>query len=132
MFEKVVFALGIALYLVLCLLVARMAKSYRRSPEGWFFLALVFSPLVAWIFLEVADVPHSAVVRAEDQKAVRVRHPEEDDRDVKLIAAHEGMCPHCGAVINTYTGEGLRNAEDESWKLLCTKCDREIPQDVSS
>ena len=116
------------LSMILCLpfsvLVGWLAKSYQRSSGAWFLLAVIFSPLVAFVFLLVAGVPHSAVVRKEKEERARKQHPDADD--IREIALSESKCPTCGATVNPATGDGLHSAEDEPWRLICNKCDTEI------
>ena len=108
----------------LCLLVANTARSYQRSAKGWFALAFVFSPVVAYIFLLVADVPQKAVIVQE--KVERISNREPEHTDVLDTANYEKSCPKCGAVVNAATGDGLHWAEKEPWRLFCKECDTEI------
>ena len=112
------------LWIPLCFLVARAARTYRRSAIGWFVLACIFSPLAAYVFLLVADVPHRAILRQELEDRVKARHPE--STDTRVETEHEMDCPKCGAAVNSYTGDGLHSAEDEPWRLMCDKCETEI------
>ena len=112
------------LWIPLAFLVGRAARGYQRSPLGWFVLACVFSPLVAYVFLVVADVPHKATLRRELEDRVRTRHP--DSTDVRVQTEHEMDCPNCGAAVNSYTGDGLHSPEGEPWRLICDKCETEI------
>jgi hypothetical protein len=116
------------LSMILCLpfsvLVGWMAKSYQRSSGAWFLLAVIFTPLVAFVFLLVAGVPHSAVVRKEKEERVRKQHP--DRGDVSDIARSELDCPQCGATVNPATGDGLHSPESEPWRLICDKCEAEV------
>jgi len=117
-------AIAMILWIPLSLLVGRAARSYQRSPIGWFVLACIFSPLVAYVFLLVADVPLKATLRQELEDRVRARHPERDH--VRVETEHEMDCPNCGAAVNSYTGDGLHSPEDEPWRLICDKCETEI------
>lgn len=108
----------------LCLLVGRFATSYQRSAGAWFLLSLFFSPVVAFIFLSVAGVPYSAVVRLKKEERLREKHS--DDIDVRQAALHETKCPRCSAIVNPFTGGGVRSSEDEPWHLFCTNCGSEI------
>ena len=110
--------------LPLSLLIGWMAKSYQRSSGAWFLLAVIFTPLVAFVFLLVAGVPHSAVVRKEKEERVRTQHPER--ADVSDIAQSELVCPQCDATVNPATRDGLHSPEDEPWRLMCNQCEAEI------
>ena len=112
------------LWIPLCLLVARAAGTYRRSPVGWFVLACIFSPLIAYVFLLVADVPHKAMLRQELEDRVKARRPE--STDTRVETEHEMDCTKCGAAVNSYTGDGLHSPDDEPWRLMCDKCEKEI------
>ena len=119
-----VWALTMVCCLPLSVLIGWMAKSYQRSPGAWFLLAVVFTPLVAFVFLLVAGVPYSAVVRQQKEHRARSRHPEA--ADVREIALSELECPKCGATVNPATNDGLHSPEDEPWRLICSQCGAEI------
>jgi hypothetical protein len=102
-----IWVLLMTLSLPFSLLVGWLAKSYQRSPGAWFLLAVIFTPLVAFVFLLVAGVPHSAVVRREKEERARKQHP--DRADVSDIARSELNCPQCGATVNPATGDGLHS-----------------------
>ena len=53
---------GVLLYPTLCFLVAKSATGYKRSPFAWFMLAVFSTPIVAYVYLLIADTPHSAMV----------------------------------------------------------------------
>lgn len=116
------------LYAILCLpfsaLIGWMAKSYQRAPFAWFLLSVAFTPVAAFVFLLVADVPHGAVVRKEKEGRARSRHPAATS--VREIALSELECPKCGAIVNPATGDGLDSPEDEPWRLICNQCGTEI------
>lgn len=105
-------------------LVGWMAKYYQRSMIAWFVLSVVFSPVVAFVFLIVAGVPHSAVVRREKEERVRARHP--DRSGVREMAMAESSCPRCGVNLNTATGDGVHSPDDEPWRMSCDACGTEI------
>jgi len=115
---------SMVLSLPFSVLVGWMAKSYQRSSGAWFLLAVIFTPLVAFVFLLVAGVPHLAVVQKEKEERARTQHPER--ADVSDIARSELECPQCGATVNPATGDGLHSPEDEPWRLMCNQCDAEI------
>ena len=117
-------AIAMLLWVPLSFLVGRAAEAYQRSSVGWFVLAFVFSPPVAYVFLLVADVPHKAVLQKELEDRVASRHPERTD--VRAETVHEMDCPKCGAAVNTYTGDGLHSPEEEPWRLMCDKCETDI------
>ncbi len=113
---------------ILCLpfsaIVGWMAKSYDRSTLAWFILAVVFFPLTAFVFLLVAGVPHSAVVRKEKEERARRQHPER--ADIREIARSELACQQCDAIVNPVTGDGLHSPDDEPWRLICERCGANI------
>lgn len=128
-------------WLLLSFLVGRMATSYKRSSVAWFLLALVFSPVIAWIFLIVADVPHSAFVLNEKEERVRQHYSDEsesrntplsemNESDLRDIALSETQCPKCGTTVNPATGEGLHSSESEPWLLICDHCETMFEPDI--
>ena len=117
-------AIALVLWIPLSLLVARAAAGYQRSSIGWFVLAFVFSPLVAYVFLLVADVPHKAILRRELEDRVKARHP--GRTDIRYVAQSEMDCPNCGTAVNPSTGDGLHSPENEPWRVICEKCETEI------
>ena len=119
-----VWILLMALCLPFSVLIGWMAKSYQRSSGTWFILAVAFTPPVAFVFLLVAGVPHSAVVRKEKEQRARTQHPER--ADVEEVVMSELECPQCGATVNPSTGDGLHSPEDEPWLLMCNQCESEI------
>jgi hypothetical protein len=98
------------MYAVLVAGVAWWASSYRRSVFWWTILAIVFSPVVAGVFLLVAGVP------AETGPP----EPESVDFDGRAT------CESCGAAVDWDTHEGLHSAEGEPWRLLCDHCGHEL------
>ena len=90
--------------------VAWLATSFRRSAFWWAVLAIVFTPIIAGIFLLVAGVP------------AEVGPPEPED------ARFDGhaTCQSCGAAGDWETHEGLHSPEDEPWRLLCDDCGHEV------
>jgi hypothetical protein len=97
-------------YALLVAGVAYLASSYRRSAFWWAILAIVFTPIVAGIFLLVAGVPAELPSPA----------PEEVDFDGRTT------CQSCGAAVDWDTHQGLHSPEDEPWRLLCDNCGHEI------
>ncbi len=117
-------------YIILSFGIGKVACSYKRSFWGWFFLSLGFSPLTAILFLAIADVPHKAVVREENEKSVRSRYPGKEDNEIRAIAEVETTCPHCDAPVNARTGDGIIQSEEQPWKLFCASCEKELPEDT--
>ncbi len=39
-------------------------------------------------------------------------------------------CPHCGAELNTKTGDGIIQSEEQPWKLFCASCEKELPEET--
>jgi len=125
--QELVSTIAVITWVPLCFLVASAAKNYYRSPTGWFALALVFSPPIAYIFLLVADVPHRAVLRQQRLNRVSIRHPHR--KDAREAAHYEGDCPNCGAAVNLSTGDGLHSPKGEPWRPFCDGCQTEIDPD---
>ena len=90
--------------------VAWLATSFRRSAFWWAVLAVVFTPIIAGIFLLVSGVPAEA----------RLPQPEDAEFDGHTT------CQSCGAVVDWETHEGLHSPEDEPWRLLCDNCGHEV------
>ena len=111
-------------WIPLCILVGIAARGKLRSSFAWFLLAFLFSPFVAFIFLMIAGVSHSAAVRIEKEASFRRQHPERSD--VRDMLANEMACPKCGSTVNPTTGDGLHSREDEPWVLLCDSCECEL------
>ena len=98
--------------------------SMYRSFWGWTILSLLFSPLAAFIFLEVAGPPLGAGDRLErDRRAERQRKAANEERHA------EYACPWCGNGVNLVTQKGLEMVENEPWRLICANCQREIDAD---
>ena len=125
--QFILFIFSIVCYLVLSFVVGQIARGYKRSSVAWFLLSLFTSPLCAWLYLVVAGIPHTAVVKAEKTRAVRDRHPDKSDAEVLKIVNHEENCPECGAVVNSYTSEGIVQREPETWMLHCAACGAPLP-----
>ena len=122
--EELAITIAAIAWIPLCFLVARAARSYQRSATGWFWLAFVFSPMVAYIFLLVADVPHKDVLQQQKEDRVIACHP--DRTGLREVARYEKDCPNCGAAVNSSTGDGLHSSEGEPWRLLYDSCETEI------
>ena len=69
--DEVIFSIAAVRWIPLSLAVGWSARYYQRSPADWFALSMIFSPLVAYAFLVVADVPHSAVLTWRNHLYVR-------------------------------------------------------------
>ena len=127
-YEQLVRIAAVLIWLSLSVVVGRLAVRYQRSAAAWFVLALVFSPLAAWVFLIIADVPQSAVALAKQEERVRQHHP--DGADVREIAMSETKCPQCGATVNPTTRDGLKSPEGEPWRLICDQCEATVEPNV--
>ena len=86
------------------LLIGWMAKSYQRSSGAWFLLAVTFTPLVTFVFLLVAGVPHSAVVRKDKEERDRT-----DDVN-GLVHCPASQTYHPGSLPRHCTAECIRSA----------------------
>lgn len=122
------FLVPLAVWLFLCSLVAVAASSFARRPATWFLLALVLSPLAAYLLLLVAGDARAALALREKEERIRQRHPERTD--LREAALNETSCPRCGAVVNPVTGDGLHTSEAEPWLLICDRCRAPIEPDV--
>ena len=112
-------------YLFFCVLVGFAAdRTMYRSFLGWTILAFFFSPLVAFIFLQIAGPPLSAANQfSQYNEAIRQRGIAYDERRA------DNTCPSCGSPINMVTHQGIESPEDEPWRFFCTSCKQEIDAD---
>jgi hypothetical protein len=115
-------------WLLFCCLVGRAAASFGRRPSTWFLLALLLSPLAAYVLLLVAGDARSALALREKEERLRQRYP--DRADLREAALNEMDCPHCGAPVNPVTGDGLHTTEAEPWLLICDRCQATIEPDL--
>ena len=113
------------IYLVFCVLLGFAAdRMMYRSFWGWTLLAFLFSPLTAFVFLQVAGPP----LRAANQ----VSKDEEANGQRKIVDEEhraEYTCPSCGSPINLVTRKGIQSPEDEPWRVVCTSCEQDINVD---
>jgi hypothetical protein len=104
------------IYAVLLYGLGRMAIAFNRSVALWVALAVLFTPLIAAVFLFAAgDVPEPVQPRA----SLRDR----------TIDGHV-TCPGCGAEIDWGQGEGVHSPVDQPWQLLRDRCETEIRPDL--
>ncbi|OAI47618.1 hypothetical protein AYO44_01710 [Planctomycetaceae bacterium SCGC AG-212-F19] len=120
--------LPILVWFVFAILVGRLAAWFHRSPGTWFLLALLLSPLVAFIGLLLAGDPQQAATRHEQEERIRQQHP--DRKDIREVLLNEMTCPHCGAAVNPVTGDGLSSPQAQPWLLICNRCQNAIEPDV--
>ena len=81
-------------WLVLCLLVASTARKKGRSGSGYFFLAFMFSPVLALIILLIAgdsDNKKLAGLKQEEEIKSKIRRDEKEYDSKK--------CPDCAEII---------------------------------
>ncbi len=130
-------AIGIcAAWVAGSLMVGLKAKNdFYRSFSGWMFLALLFSPLTALIFLFVAGLPAEEWERAKaamDRRKEMANRIEaarriETQEQAMGFSKREGMtCQVCGHGVNLATREGIYSPEGEPWRIICEKCDSPI------
>ena len=95
-------------YLFFCVLVGFAAdRTMYRSFLGWTILAFFFSPLVAYIFLQIAGPPLSAANQFSQYKeALRQRDIADDERRA------DDTCPSCGSPINLVKHNRMRLPEN--------------------
>ncbi|MFW5729914.1 MAG: zinc-ribbon domain-containing protein [Spirochaetota bacterium] len=86
------------IWLALCILTGWGASQKGRNPVGWFFLSLIFSPLIGLIALAFARrlEPEAATPTAG---APDPMYPKA--RPVNQSAGSTTTCRHCGAEIDT-------------------------------
>jgi hypothetical protein len=118
----------LAVWLLFCCLVGRAAASFGRRPSPWFLLALLLSPLAAYVLLLLAGDARAALALREKEERLRRRH--HDRADLREAALNEMDCPHCGAAVNPVTGDGLHCTEAEPWRLICDRCRGTIEPDL--
>ncbi len=112
------------IYLFFCNGLSLIAKNTGRSRKMWFFLALFFTPVTAFIFLNVTGPSDRELQLAEKTNRIEERHP--DHPDPRSLIPHESNCPHCQAPINFQSGYGIEPIESSSYKIRCTECKVEI------
>jgi hypothetical protein len=114
-------------WILLCLVVGKIAASFHRPPGTWILLALLFSPLVAFVFLLIAGDTEQALALAQKEEEIRRKHPER--QDIREAALNEMNCPHCGAAINPVTEDGLHSPAGKPWLLICNQCQTAVEPD---
>jgi hypothetical protein len=124
----VYFLVGLAVWLFFCIVVGRTATALGRPAATWFLIAVVISPLAAYVLLLLAGDAQLARALREKEERIRRLHPERTD--IRDAALNETTCPACGAVVNPVTGDGLYTAETEPWLLFCDQCQGPIQPDV--
>ena len=77
---------AIIFWFMLAALVAVLASKRNRNAGGWFFLALILSPLIAGILLLIIGEPEEQLSKA----AKSVAHEAEVDLIKQRIAANAG------------------------------------------
>ncbi len=112
----------------LCYLVGRAATRFNRQATPWILLSILLSPLAAYILLLFSGNPQEALSLQEKEERIRRQHPERTD--IREAALNEMNCPHCGAVVNPITEDGLHSSETEPWLLICDQCQGIIEPDV--
>ena len=129
--EPIVRALGsvglLTAYLFGSFLVGLKAKnSFYRSSFAWIILSLLFTPLVAIVFLCVAGPHVDAWERVEATRAmgIEMEKQRKAHRDKMELHKMKATCKGCSAVVNITTREGVYSPEDEPWRVICKNCDR--------
>lgn len=85
----------IIFWLLFSLVVGVMASHRGRGGYGWFLLACLISPLLAFLFLVASpNLAESAAVRAPTEKS-HVRCP----ACAELVLPEAVKCKHCGATL---------------------------------
>lgn len=79
------------------------------------------------VLVSRAAQQNDALLREKEER-IRQRHPER--KDIREAALNEMECPHCKAVVNPVTGDGLHSPEAEPWLLICSQCQGTIEPDV--
>lgn len=90
--------MGIALWLILSIVVGVWASRKGRSGFGWFVLAILFSPLLAGLFLAASK--NLANARATIGNATQVNvtidgHATHDEREEVPYLEDTKACPRC-------------------------------------
>lgn len=103
-------------WIIFTVLVGVFANTKKRSVLGWCFVSLIFSPLVAFLFLLVLptvrpDDPSSELVIAEERICPFCAEP------IKRAAI---KCKHCGSDVAPEEASRIQIDEiiDESMKQL--------------
>jgi hypothetical protein len=79
-------------WLTFAIAVAVWASKKGRNPFGWVVLAVIISPLIAGVFLALADDKSAPAVEKRHMHLTHVRCP--DCRE--LIRKDASKCKHCG------------------------------------
>ena len=98
----------LVVYLFFCVLVGYAAdRTMYRSFLGWTILAFFFSPLAAFIFLQIAGPPLSAANQfSQYREALRQRDITDDE------SRADDTCPSCGSPIQRVKHKGMRPPEN--------------------
>lgn len=110
-----------------CFLVGRLAVSYHREFGTWVLIALLTSPLIAFLLLQFAGDAEQARDLAEKEEDIRRRHP--GLAHVRESAVNATHCPTCRAAVNPITRDGLHSPDAEPWLLLCDQCGGPVEPD---
>lgn len=127
MHDPFIVLVAVSAWLLPCFVVGRTASSFHRPPATWFLLALLLSPVVAFVLLHIAGDPQEALTLQEKEEQIRQQHP--GRKDIREAALNEMKCPHCGAAINPITEDGLHSSEREPWLLICNQCQGTVEPD---
>ena len=112
------------------------ATFFKRSFLGWALLALLLLPLArmsdgfaalwALTFLLLAGDRQDYDAAATVEETVGRRVLEEALSKERAAEAASAECPHCQAELNLETLEGLKQDEEEPWRLFCEACGNEV------
>jgi hypothetical protein len=86
------------------------ASNRGRSGFGWFMLAVIISPLLAFIFCAVAKDLSKAAVQAAPSQASHVKCP----ACAEWVLPEASVCKHCGGPLTPQPGYAFEVAERTS------------------
>lgn len=93
----------VVVWTIVAVLIGVAANSRGRSGIGWFFLAMIISPLIAGLLLMLFGTPASALAKTATPTAgAEVATPETHVRCPEcreLVRKDARKCKHCGTAL---------------------------------
>lgn len=107
--------LFLGLWLAFCAAAGKMAENRKRSFGLWFFISLIFSPLIsALILLMIGNaVPQQPayIIQQAPLPAPPAHEPVRETREcpfcAETILAKAKVCKHCGREIEPIANNGM-------------------------
>lgn len=114
------------LWIGLAVAVGMVATQRNRGSGNWFMVALVFSPVIAIIFLLAMPSLKPADTAALDQ-VERVKCP----ACAELVLPDASVCKHCGGALVPDTGAAMRAAAAREVAAIDARDSRNIKVGVA-